>query len=196
MNEGKEDGGSAFAYFAASAVKKVISRLKSDNQLMGQQKRLRTRCSNKAQNMEQIIPLISSGTEGPLGIKHLPRLWLKTLLSATRRLPDGYKDIRPGFDYVVLEGLGINPDSARDFIFKNLPSYLTFEKWISEQPGADFSQENISKINQLLMGRMKAPEARLQILKESGLPEDTQIKDGIMLNNLDDWKSVHDQLTN
>ena len=32
--------------------------------------------------MDTIIPLISSGTEGPLGVKHLPRLWLKTLLSA------------------------------------------------------------------------------------------------------------------
>jgi len=146
--------------------------------------------------MEKIIPLISSGTEGPLGIKHLPRLWLKTLLSVTRRLPEGYKDIRPGFDYLVLESLGINPDSARDFIFKNLPGYLSFEKWICEQPGVDVSPANISKINETLVSKMKTPEARKQILRENGLPEDVQIKDGIMLNNLDDWKSVHDQITN
>ena len=146
--------------------------------------------------MEKIIPLISSGTEGPLGIKHLPRLWIKTLLSATGRLPEGYKDIRPGFDYLVLEGLGINPDSARDFIFKNLPAYLSFEQWICEQPGVDVSQANISKINEIVVGKTKAPEARIQILRESGLSEDIQIKDSIMLNNLDDWKSVHDQITN
>ena len=146
--------------------------------------------------MEKIIPLISSGTEGPLGIKHLPRLWLKTLLSATGRLPEGYKDIRPGFDFMVLEGLGINPDSARDFIFKNRPAYLTFEKWIREQPGVDLSPETISTINELLMTRTKPPEARLQILRESGLPEDSRIMDSIMLNNLDDWKSVHEQVTN
>lgn len=146
--------------------------------------------------MEKIIPLISSGTEGPLGLKHLPRLWIKTLLSATGRLPEGYKDIRPGFDYLVLEGLGIQPDSARDFIFQKLPAYLAFEQWIGEQPGVDVSPANIAKINALVVGRMKAPEARMQILRASGLPEDTQIKDGIMLNNLDDWKSVHDQITN
>jgi hypothetical protein len=145
--------------------------------------------------MEKIIPLISSGTEGPLGLKHLPRLWIKTLLSATGRLPEGYKDIRPGFDYIVLEGLGINPDSAREFIFNKRPTYLAFEKWICEQPGVDVSPENISKINAVLVGRMKAPEDRLEILRESGLPEDTPIKDGIMINNLDDWKSVHDQVT-
>ncbi len=146
--------------------------------------------------MEKTIPLISSGTEGPLGIKHLPRLWIKTLLSATGRLPEGYKDIRPGFDYLVLEGLGINPDSARDFIFKNLPAYLSFEQWICEQPGVDVSQANISKINEIVTGKTKAPEARIQILRASGLSEDIQIKDAIMLNNLDDWKSVHDQITN
>jgi len=59
----------------------------------------------------------------------------------------------------------------------------------------DVSQENISKINALIVGRMKPPEARLEILRESGLPEGTPIKDGVMLNNLDDWKSVHDQVT-
>ncbi len=145
--------------------------------------------------MEKIIPLISSSTEGPLGIKHLPRLWIKTLLSATGRLPEGYKDIRPGFDYIVLEGLGINPDSAREFIFKNLPAYLAFEKWICDQPGVNVSSENISKINGIVAGRTKPPEVRTQMLKESGLPEDSRIKDSIMLNNLDDWKSVHDQIT-
>jgi hypothetical protein len=145
--------------------------------------------------MEKIIPLISSGTEGPLGLKHLPRLWLKTLLSASGRLPEGYKDIRPGFDYIVLEGLGINPDAAREYILKTKPTYLAFERWICEQPGADVSLENISRINQILVTRMKAPEARLEILSQNGLPEDSSIKDGIMINNLDDWKSVHDQLT-
>ena len=29
------------------------------------------------------VPLISSGTAGPLGVIHLPRLWLKTSLEAT-----------------------------------------------------------------------------------------------------------------
>ena len=151
--------------------------------------------ATESTKMEKIIPLISSGTEGPLGIKHLPRLWIKALLSATGRLPEGYKDIRPGFDYMVLEGLGIDPDSARDFIFKSRPTYLAFERWICEQPGVDVSRENISKINESVVSRAKPPEARIQILRESGLPEDVQIMDSIMLNNFDDWKSVHDQIT-
>lgn len=145
--------------------------------------------------MEKIVPLISSSTEGPLGLKHLPRLWIKTLLSATGRLAEGYKDIRPGFDYIVLEGLGINPDSARDFIFQKRPSYLAFERWICEQPGVDISPKNISRINTLIVGRLKSDEARLEVLRANGLPEDTPIRDGIMINNLDDWKLIHDQVT-
>lgn len=151
--------------------------------------------SQKLWGMEEIIPLISSGTEGPLRLKHLPRLWIKTLLSAAGRLPEGYKDIRPGFDYVVLEGLAIDPDVARDFIFNNRPSYLAFEQWIREQPGVDISPENIAKINEAIVRGKKVPEARLQILQECGLPEDTPLEDGIMLNNLDDWRAVHERVT-
>lgn len=146
------------------------------------------------EKIETVVPLISSSTEGPLGLKHLPRLWVKALLSAVGRLPEGYKDIRPGFDTMVLEGLGIDPDSARDFIFKNRPTYLAFEGWIREQPGVDVSRENVVRINEVLVGRLKAPEVRLEILRENGLPEETPIEDSIMLNNLDDWKAVHDQV--
>jgi hypothetical protein len=144
--------------------------------------------------MEKLIPLISSDTEGPLGVKHLPRLWLKTLLSATGQLPDGYKDIRPGFDYIVLEGLGIDPDTAREFIVRHRPTYLAFEQWIREQPGADLSPENIAKINETIANRTKPAEARLEILREIGLPEDTPIENSIMLNNLDDWNAAHDRI--
>ena len=145
--------------------------------------------------MEKIIPLISSRTEGPLGVKHLPRLWLKVLLSATGRLPDGYKDIGPGFDHMVLEGLGIKPDSARDFIAKTLPTYPIFERWVREQPGVNLAPENLSKINAAIVGKEKSVEARRQILEETGLPDKTPIKDGVMLNNLDDWNSVHGQVS-
>ena len=145
--------------------------------------------------MEKIIPLISSGTEGPLGVKHLPRLWLKTLLSATGRLPEGYKDIGPGFDTIVLNGLGVDPDLARDYIFKTLPTYPTFERWVCEQAGVDISKANISKINKTLVEKEKSPEARVEILQEVGLATDTPIRDGVMLNNLDDWNSLHGQLS-
>ena len=141
--------------------------------------------------MEPIIPLISSGTEGPLGLKHLPRLWLKTLLSAWGRLPEGYKDIRPGFDYMVLEGLGVDPDAVREYIFNEKPTYLAFEAWVKAQPGADTSPENIARVNKIVVERPKAPASRSKMLAENGLPEDSPITDSIMMNNLDDWRSLY-----
>ncbi len=141
-----------------------------------------------------IIPLISSDTAGPLGLKHLPRLWLKALLAATGDLPPGYKDIRPGFDLMLLEGIKIDPEAARDFINTHRPSYLQFEAWLRQQPGADLTPENIAAVNQQIVTRQKAPESRAKMLAQLALPEDTPISDSIMLNNLDDWREIHEQV--
>jgi hypothetical protein len=144
--------------------------------------------------METIIPLISSGTEGPLGVKHLPRLWLKAFLAAKGRLAEGYKHIGPGFDFMVLEGLGIEPEKVRTYINENKPSYLAFEGWLQEQPEVDLSPENISRVNQILLERKKKADSRKKMLAENGLEEDAPIDDSIMLNNLDDWRAIHNQL--
>ena len=40
--------------------------------------------------MNTLIPLISSGVSGPLGVLHLPRLWLKASLEARGLLANGY----------------------------------------------------------------------------------------------------------
>ena len=96
---------------------------------------------------------------------------------------------------MVLEGLGVDPDSARAFIISNRPTYLAFEKWVCEHPRADISAENISKINQAIENRTKSPEVRTRMLRENGLPEDSPIESSMMLNNLDDWKSIHAQVT-
>lgn len=142
-----------------------------------------------------MIPLISSGTAGPLGVRHLPRLWLKTLLSAVDQLPPGYKDIRRGFDFMVLEGLKIDPDSARSFIVNERPSYLAFEAWIRRQPNVDITPANIDLINQHITQREKSDSSRRAILLANGLPDDGSIRDSILLNALDDWQSVHAELT-
>ena len=47
-------------------------------------------------SMAKIVPLISSGVAGPLGVLHLPRLWLKCSLEARGKLADGYPGIGKG----------------------------------------------------------------------------------------------------
>jgi len=46
--------------------------------------------------MAKIVPLISSGVAGPLGVLHLPRLWLKVSLECRGKLADGYPGIGKG----------------------------------------------------------------------------------------------------
>jgi hypothetical protein len=48
-----------------------------------------------------IVPLISSGVAGPLGVLHLPRLWLKASLEARGLLAPGYPGIGAGYDSMV-----------------------------------------------------------------------------------------------
>ena len=53
--------------------------------------------------MSKIVPLISSGTAGPLGVLHLPRLWQKVSLEAADKLADGYPGIGAGYDSMVIQ---------------------------------------------------------------------------------------------
>ena len=116
---------------------------------------------------------------------------MKTLLSSVGELPPGYKDIRPGFDFMVLEGLKLDPDRVRDFILENRPTYLQFEDWIRTRDEADLSPENIARVNTIVVERKKAGESRKRMLEENGLSEECDITDSIMMNNLDDWREIH-----
>ena len=60
--------------------------------------------------MSQIVPLISSGIAGPLGVLHLPRLWQKASLAAAGKLHADYPGIGCGYDQMTLDALGINID--------------------------------------------------------------------------------------
>jgi len=145
--------------------------------------------------MDKIIPLISSGTVGPLGLLHLPRVWLKALLGATGKLADGYKDIGPGYDFMVFEGIGIDPDKAREFIHSQKPSYPEFEKWVAAYPGVKLDAATIAELNASISGYHHEQSVRSSILSASGIQDEGKILDAINLNNLDDWCEIHEALT-
>ena len=96
---------------------------------------------------------------------------------------------------MVLEGLRVDPDAARTHIFEQRPSYLEFEAWIKAQPGADTSPGNIAKVNEAIVSRQKEEDSRKKALAKYGLEDDGTITDSIMLNNLDDWQSIHRELS-
>src|ERR1700727_2141315 len=54
-----------------------------------------------------IVPLISASTPGPLGLLHVPRIWLASLLAATGRLDVAASQSHHFFDDVVTATIGI-----------------------------------------------------------------------------------------
>ena len=142
--------------------------------------------------MAKIVPLISSGTAGPLGVLHLPRLWLKVSLEARGKLADGYPGIGKGYDMMVISALGLNADAVKKFITDSKPTYAQLEAWIKKQPGVKLDKATIQKLNVAIQGYIHDDETRKGILKANGLADDGSVcPDAVNLNNLDDWYEFH-----
>lgn len=144
----------------------------------------------KKSDMSKIVPLISSGTAGPLGVLHLPRLWQKVSLEAAGKIADGYPGIGAGYDSMVIDALGLSADAVRAYITDSKPTYPQFEAWIQAQSGVKLDGDTISALNDSITGYIHDDATRQGILSANGLA-DGDPKDAINLNNLDDWFEFH-----
>ncbi len=141
--------------------------------------------------MNTIVPLISSGVAGPLGVLHLPRLWLKLSLECGGKLAAGYPGAGQGYDQMVIDGLGLKRDAVIDFVKTNKPTYPQFEAWVKKN-GTKVDKASIETLNSAIRGYIHDDETRKSILGANGLPDDAgACKDAVNLNNLDDWKEFH-----
>ena len=139
--------------------------------------------------MSKIVPLISSGTKGPLGVLHLPRLWQKVSLEAAGKIADGYPGIGAGYDSMVIAGLGLDAEAVRSYITNEKPTYPAFEAWIQGQEGTKLDEATISELNAGIAGYPHAAETKATILSACGLESGPD--DAVNLNNLDDWQEFH-----
>jgi hypothetical protein len=137
------------------------------------------------------VPLISSGTAGPLGVLHLPRLWQKVSLEEAGKLAPGYPGIGRGYDAMTCAALGLDEQAVKDYIKQSKPTYPQFEAWVKKNarslnPGA------VEKHNAAVRGYIHDDATRQGILKACGLADDASAaKDAVNLNNLDDWYEFH-----
>jgi hypothetical protein len=137
------------------------------------------------------VPLISSGTAGPLGVLHLPRLWQKVSLEEAGKLAPGYPGIGRGYDAMTCAALGLDEQAVKDYIRQNKPSYTQFEAWVKEN-AKTLTPEAIEKHNASVRGYNHDDETRKGILGACGLADDASAaKDAVNLNNLDDWNEFH-----
>ena len=142
--------------------------------------------------MNTNVPLISSGTAGPLGVLHLPRLWLKVSLESTGKLAAGYPGAGKGFDQMVIDGLGLNRDAVINFIKTSKPTYTQFEAWVKKQPGVKLDSASVEKLNSAIKGYNHDDGTRKGIFGASSLSDsDCAFRDAVNLNNLDDWNEFH-----
>jgi len=142
--------------------------------------------------MSKIIPLVSSGIAGPLGVLHLPRLWQKVSLEKVGKLHDDYPGIGAGYDQMVLDGIGIDKEAFSSFM-DSKPTYPQLEKWVLDQKGGSLDEAAVKTLNESIAGYNHDDATRKEILDASGIEDDGSILDAINLNNLDDWFCFHQQ---
>src|SRR5664279_4244412 len=109
------------------------------------------------------VPLISSGTAGPLGVLHLPRLWQKVSLEAAGKLAAGYPGIGRGFDAMTCAALGLDEQAVKDFIKSSKPTYPQFEAWV-KKTGKTVTADAIAKHNAAVTGYQHDDDTRKGIL--------------------------------
>jgi hypothetical protein len=143
--------------------------------------------------MNTVVPTISSGVAGPLGVLHMPRLWLKSSLEARGKIAAGYPGCGKGFDQMVIDGIGLKREAVLDYIKSSRPSYPQFEEWVKKQPGVKLDQASVEKLNSAIRGYNHDDGTRKTILSANSIPDDSHAcRDAVNLNNLDDWKEIYD----
>lgn len=143
------------------------------------------------QTREPIVPLISSGTAGPLGAIHLPRLWLKLSLAAAGALPEGYDECGSGFDAVTLADLGLDRAKTIEFVRMAKPTYMAFERWVIANGRTD--PETIERHNAAIRAYDHGDDLARK-MREASKIADASIKDAVTLNTIEDLDELHKRL--
>jgi len=137
------------------------------------------------------VPMISSGTAGPLGVLHLPRMWQKVSLESQGKLAAGYPGIGRGYDAMTCAALGLDEQAVKDYIKQHKQTYPDFEAWVTKN-AKTLDRSAIEKHNAAVRGYNHDDDTRKEILGNCGIADDANAcKDAVNLNNLDDWHGFH-----
>jgi hypothetical protein len=138
--------------------------------------------------MEPIIPLAAANVRGPLGVAHLPRLWLKCTLHAAHLLPAGYVVDNIGTNNTVIEAIGLDPDATFAYLATK-PSYQSFERWVKDH-ATHLTPADIAASNAAVDAQQKPAEKAAAVRAQVGLADET-VSGSTILNALDDWDTVY-----
>lgn len=137
--------------------------------------------------MSKLVPAISSNVTGPLGVAHLPRLWLKAILNAKGLLAEGYNSGYRGMDRWLMDDLAVEFEPFYAFL-ATLPTYLETEVWVRAHAGK-LDAAAIAAHNERVRG-FDMPDENADP-KRAALGIDSSVTKGVMINDLDDWAGLH-----
>lgn len=138
----------------------------------------------------KVVPSVSSGTAGPIGAVHLPRMWLKISLAAADALPDGYDECGAGFDAMTLDALGLDRQRTLDFIRQHRPTYMEFEEWVVANGKTD--KDTIERHNAAIRGYNHGDEKAKEMRRSSKIKHE-HVRDAVTLNTMEDLDEIHKQ---
>jgi len=137
--------------------------------------------------MEKLVPAVSSDATGPLGVTHLPRLYVKAILNATGSLADGWNSGNRGMDKWLMDDLEIDYEPFFAFLHA-IPTYAETEAYVRTH-ARKFDDASIAAHNKRVrdfdMPEENAAPRRAQL----GI--DAAVTKGVMLNDLDDYACLH-----
>ena len=142
--------------------------------------------------MRVVPPLISSTSTGPLGICHLPRLWLKILLYSVGKLPDGYRHGEGGFDELTCTNLGIDREAFVHYIETERPDYFQLEEWVRNN-ASKLDADSVAKHNLRIRTGVMREELAVPRRAQLGISEEW-FANADLLNAYDDWQLFHESL--
>jgi hypothetical protein len=138
--------------------------------------------------MEKIVPLTGPTVKGPLGVAHLPRLWLKCVLAAAGLAPEAYHTGYAGSNQTVIDGLGLDADATFAYLATG-PSYAQFETWVREH-ASRLDAASIAGVNAAIDAQQKPADNAAAARAFVGLSDPNE-RHSALLNALDDWATVH-----
>ncbi len=134
------------------------------------------------------MPIISSYVVGPLGLLHLPRLWLKALLHAKDILAEDWGCGPGGLDKRIMDFVGIDGNAFVPWLMQTLPTYDQTEAWV-RQNASNLNAASIARSNERLRTHGLPRDLGPQFRAYLGIDDESVV--GIMLNNYDDWHTLH-----
>lgn len=148
---------------------------------------------------EPIVPALSSRAAGPLGVDHLPRMWLKNVLKAVGALPIGYRSgtvrvvrrglafVPEGIDARTCSDIGLDMRASMAYVDAELPDYPTYESWVRRHARkldvASVARHNADR------GDTRAPKAAAE---KAYAGWDGASDWGYLVDDLIDWRLLYD----